>query len=228
MIIYTYKYRVNMRALSVGGTGSCPLNENLCCGTYIASRWRYIKVDKNHNFKSELMLFNNPKVLTASALLVAVSIVCGKLLAFNIGFILRFSFENMPIMLASMAFGSLIGGITAVAADLIGCLIVGYEINPLVTLGALVIGLISGFIFRITGKLPILVKVLVSVIPAHLVGSVLVKTVGLAKFYEIPFWNLVAWRGLNYVIIATLEILLLYYLFKSKSINSQLERIKQR
>lgn len=217
-----------MRALSVGGTGSCPLNENLSCGTHIASRWRYIKVDKNHSFKSELMLFNNPKVLTASALLVAISIVCGKLLAFNVGFILRFSFENMPIILASMAFGPLIGGITAVAADLIGCLIVGYEINPLVTAGALLIGLISGFMCRVTGKLPMPVRVILSVLPAHTVGSVLVKTFGLAKFYEMPFWTLVAWRGLNYAIIATLEILLLYYLFKSKSVNSQLERIKQR
>lgn len=227
MIIYTYKYRVNMRALSVGGTGSCPLNENLCCGTHIASRWRYFKVDKNHNFKSELMLFNNPKVLTASALLVAISIVCGKLLAFNVGFILRFSFENMPIMLASMAFGPMIGGLTAVAADLIGCLIVGYEINPLVTLGALLIGVISGLVYRLVRKLPTLAGVTITVIPTHIVGSVFVKTVGLAKFYEMPFWTLVAWRGLNYLIIATLEILLLYYLFKSKSVKSQLDRIKK-
>ena len=174
------------------------------------------------------MLFNNPKVLTASALLVAISIICGKLLAFNVGFILRFSFENMPIILASMAFGPLVGGITAVAADLIGCLIVGYEINPLVTAGALLIGLISGLMCRLTGKLPMPARVILSVLPAHTVGSVLVKTFGLAKFYEMPFWTLVAWRGLNYAIIATLEILLLYYLFKSKSVNSQLERIKQR
>ncbi len=173
------------------------------------------------------MLFNNPKVLTSSALLVAISIVCGKLLAFNVGFILRFSFENMPIMLASMAFGPLVGGVTAVAADLIGCLIVGYEINPLVTLGALLIGLISGFVYRLTSKLPTLVSVILSVLTTHIIGSVFVKTFGLAKFYEMPFWTLVAWRGLNYAIIATLEILLLYYLFKSKSVNSQLERIKQ-
>jgi len=217
-----------MRALSVGGTGSCPSNENLCCGTRIASRWRYIKVEKNYNFKRELLLFNNPKVLTASALLVAVSIVCGKLLAFNVGFILRFSFENMPIILASVAFGPLIGGVTAIAADLIGCLIVGYEINPLVTLGALLIGLISGSVYRICHRLPSLAKITLSVILSHTVGSVFIKTVGLSKFYDIPFWNLVAWRGLNYAIIAALEILLLYYLFKSKSVNSQLDKIKQR
>lgn len=173
------------------------------------------------------MLFNNPKVLTASALLVAISIVCGKLLAFNVGFILRFSFENMPIMLASMAFGPMIGGLTAVAADLIGCLIVGYEINPLVTLGALLIGVISGLVYRLVRKLPTLAGVIITVIPTHIVGSVFVKTVGLAKFYEMPFWTLVAWRGLNYLIIATLEILLLYYLFKSKSVKSQLDKIKK-
>ena len=174
------------------------------------------------------MLFNNPKVLTASALLVAISIVCGKLLAFNIGFILRFSFENMPIMLASIAFGPLIGGLTAVAADLIGCLIVGYEINPIVTVGALIIGVASGLIYRILGKLPTLGKVIISVTAAHLMGSVVVKTFGLAKFYDLQLWTLMAWRGLNYLIIATLEILLLYYLFRSKAFNSQLERIKRK
>ena len=50
-------------------------------------------------------ILDNPKVLTACALMVALSIVCGKLLAFNVGTILRFSFENLPILLASVAFG---------------------------------------------------------------------------------------------------------------------------
>ena len=185
-------------------------------------------MENNHNFKSELMLFKNPQVLTSCALLVAISIVCGKLLAFNIGFILRFSFENLPIILASIAFGPLIGVVTAVAADLIGCLIVAYEINPLVTLGAMLIGLISGLMYRITLKLPMPCSIVISVLSAHIIGSVIVKTFGLARFYELPLFTLMAWRGLNYAIIATLEILLLYYLLKSKSVSNQLEKIKRR
>ena len=185
--------------------------------------------EKNNNgIKEELGLFSNPKVLTSAALMVALSIVCGKLLAFNVGTILRFSFENLPIILASIAFGPFVGIFTGVCADLIGCLIVGYEINPLVTLGAALIGLVSGIVYRLCRKLPELAKIIISVTSAHAIGSVIVKTFGLSKFYEISFGLLLAWRTLNYVIIAVLEILLLYYVLKSKAVKGQLDRIKHK
>ena len=173
-------------------------------------------------------ILDNPKVLTACALMVALSIVCGKLIAFNVGTILRFSFENLPILLASVAFGPVLGIIVAVCADLIGCLIVGYEINPLVTLGAALIGLVGGVLFKALRRLPELARIIISVISAHLIGSVLVKTFGLSRFYEISFGMLLAWRSLNYVIIAALEILLLYYVLRSKAVKNQLDRIKRK
>ena len=184
-------------------------------------------MENNRKFKNELILFGNLKVMVSCALLVAISIVCGKLLAFNVGTVLRFSLENMPIILASIAFGPLIGGVTAVVADLIGCLIVGYEINPIVTLGAFCIGVISGAVYRLLGKLPSVVKSVLSVTIAHLVGSVVIKTFGLSKFYDMPFEILLLWRALNYLIIGVLEIIIIHYLLKSRSVTGQLERIKQ-
>ncbi|MBQ8393015.1 MAG: folate family ECF transporter S component [Clostridia bacterium] len=181
----------------------------------------------NGNFKKELLLFGNLKVMVACAFLVAISIVCGKLIAINVGTVLRFSFENMPILLSSIAFGPLIGGVTAVVADIIGCLIVGYEINPLVTLGAFAIGVLSGLIYRLLGKMPSLWKTVLSVIISHIVGSVIIKTFGLAKFYEIPLGLLFAWRGFNYAVIGILEIFILYYLLNSRAVAAQLERIKE-
>ena len=83
------------------------------------------------------------RVTVFSALLAAISIVCGKYLAFNMGDFLRFSFENLPIIFAGMAFGPLIGALVGVVADLVGCLLVGYAINPIITVGAAAIGLIS-------------------------------------------------------------------------------------
>ena len=186
-----------------------------------------IIVKNNGNFKKELLLFGNLKVMVACAFLVAISIVCGKLIAINVGTVLRFSFENMPILLSSIAFGPLIGGVTAVVADIIGCLIVGYEINPLVTLGAFAIGVLSGLIYRLLGKMPSLWKTVLSVIISHIVGSVIIKTFGLAKFYEIPLGLLFAWRGFNYAVIGILEIFILYYLLNSRAVAAQLERIKE-
>ena len=98
----------------------------------------------------------------------------------------------------------------------------------MVTLGAALIGLVSGVVYKLCRKLPELAKIIISVVSAHAIGSVIVKTFGLSRFYEISFGLLLAWRTLNYVIIAVLEILLLYYVLKSKAVKGQLDRIKHK
>ncbi len=60
---------------------------------------------------------------------------------------IRISFENLTILMAGIMFGPLVGMTVGICADVIGCIIVGYAINPLVTLGAASIGLISGSIY---------------------------------------------------------------------------------
>ena len=68
--------------------------------------------------------------LVVCAFLVALSIVCGKFLAIPVGEILRFSFENLPILFAGLAFGPVAGALVGVCADLLGCVLRGYAINP--------------------------------------------------------------------------------------------------
>ena len=69
-----------------------------------------------------LRLLGNTKVLTVSALLVAMSIVLGKMLAFNIGNSIRISFENLPLLMAGIFFGPFVGGAVAACADIVGCI----------------------------------------------------------------------------------------------------------
>lgn len=167
------------------------------------------------------------RVLSAAALLVAMSIVCGKYLAIRGGDILRFSFENLPILLAGMAFGPAVGVSVAVVADLLGCLLVGYAINPLVTLGAAAIGLLSGVLYRLLAKLPYGIRLGITVAASHFVGSAVIKTVGLAAFYSMPLWQLMLWRLLNYAIVGGLETVLLYIILKNKTIQSQLTALRR-
>lgn len=174
------------------------------------------------------ILFGSLRIMVATALLIAMSIVLGKYLAIRGGDIMRFSFENLPILLAGMAFGPLVGTVAAVAADLIGCLLVGYAINPLVTLGAAFIGLLGGLLYRLFGKLPMVLRVWLTVMIAHTVGSVLIKTVGLAVFYDMPLWQLFLWRLLNYAIVGDLEFLLLNSLLKNKNIQATLASLQRR
>lgn len=162
------------------------------------------------------------RVTVACSLLVALSIVCGKFLQFPIGGPLRFSLENLPILLSGMAFGPLAGVLVGTVADLIGCLVVGYAINPLVTLGAAAIGLVGGVIYRLAAKLPHGWRVTLAVAAAHLVGSVVIKTFGLAQFYTIPFGTLMLWRLFNYAVVGTAEGLLLVALLSNKTLRAML------
>lgn len=158
-------------------------------------------------------------VLACSALFVALSIICGKYLAIPFGNILRFSFENLPIILSGVLFGPLMGALVGALADLLGCILVGYAINPLVTAGAVAVGLLSGIIFRVTKKLPVGINLCLTVAVAHIVGSVVIKTFGLSVWYDIPLYELMLWRFFNYLIVGILEFLLLYAILRVKTIS---------
>ena len=168
------------------------------------------------------------RLVAALAMLSAISIICGKYLAIRGGDILRFSFENLPIILAGYAFGPISGVLVGVVADLIGCVMVGYTVNPIVTLGGAVIGAASGIcgILLKNTKLSPSLSVIIAVAVSHLLGSVLVKTFGLAAFYDLPLWALMLWRLLNYIIVGAIECLLIAVLLKNKEITHLILDIK--
>ena len=166
------------------------------------------------------------RTLAVCALFCAMSIVLGKYLAIRGGDILRFSFENLPVLLAGMWFGPLAGVAVGVVSDLLGCLMVGYTINPLITLGAAAIGLVGGLLFRVIPEKKVFLSTLVPVFTAHLVGSVLIKTCGLAAFYSMPFFVLMLWRLMNYAIVAAAETGLIWLLRKNRGVRSLVGRIR--
>ncbi len=166
------------------------------------------------------------RVMIAAALLTALSIVCGKYLAIRVGDILRFSFENLPILLAGIAFGPITGGIVGIVADLLGCILVGYTINPIITVGGALVGVLGGILYHLLKKMPETSRVVLTVALTHLVCSVGIKTCGLAVFYSMPIWQLMLWRGLNYLVIGVAEAVLLCALLKNKGVRSQLNLLR--
>ena len=162
--------------------------------------------------------------VTLSAL-AAIGIILGKFLAFNVTDFMRFSLENVTVIFAGIVFGPLLGAAIGAVQDLVGCLAVGYAINPIITLGAAAVGLVSGFIYKAARSLPLPVRIALSVFSAHALGSVLIKSVGLAVFYSLPFGVTVLWRILNYVIVGTAESVLLILLLKSKQLLAQINKI---
>ena len=170
----------------------------------------------------------NLRISVFCAFLTAFSIVFGKYLAINLGEVLRISFENLPIIFAGMAFGPIYGALTGLLSDLVGCMLVGYAVNPLVTCGAALVGLAAG-LYRLLisrmGGVSRLIPIALTVFASHLIGSVLVKTAGLAAYYEMPYIMLFLWRSLNYLLVGAFECTLLFLLFKNSRIKSEIKKL---
>lgn len=169
----------------------------------------------------------NLKITASLAMLAAISIVLGKYLAIPVGEIMRFSLESMPIIFAGIAFGPLAGGLCGLVADLVGCLLRGYDINIAVSLGAMVIGVISGampIVLRAVGikKLPMTI---ITVAVAHIIGSMLIKTLGLASYYEMPFYLVFLWRVLNYIIVGALDCTVVHILLNNRGIRMEIKKL---
>ena len=176
-------------------------------------------------------IFGSLQGLCFAAILSAMSLILGKFLQIPNPFqeFIRISFENLPIIIGGFALGPIGGALIGIVADLIGCVLYGYSINPIITLGAAAIGLISGFISNYVIKKPLVLKVILSTALAHTVGSVLIKSYGLAVWYlakyELGFWEFVLWRLLNYAIVGAAECVIIYLLFKNKAFSHQIERM---
>ena len=99
------------------------------------------------------------KIPVTLAALGAIGIILGKFLAFNVTEFMRFSLENTTIIFAGIVFGPILGAAVGAVQDLVGCIAVGYAINPIITLGCAVVGLISGAAFKLFRKIPLTVRV---------------------------------------------------------------------
>ena len=165
------------------------------------------------------------KIPVTLSVLSAIGIILGKFLAFNVTEFMRFSLENITIIFAGIVFGPALGAAVGAVQDLVGCLAVGYAINPIITLGCASIGAISGVVFAAFKKLGTTFRISLSVSFSHLVGSVIIKSLGLSIFYSLPFFVTAAWRVLNYIIVGTTEVILLCLLLKSKQLLAQINKI---
>ena len=190
---------------------------------------------KSENYEKQplraggIALFGNLRVMVVAALLSALSIVLGKYLAINLSETVRLSFENLSVILAGLLFGPIVGGTVGAVADLVGCVLVGFAINPIITAGAVLIGAVSGLVGqRITARYGMeklgTWRIWLPVYAAHIVGSMVVKTVGMMVYYGTPPAIFLV-RIPLYLVIGLLEGYLLMLLFRSKTFVGELGRI---
>ena len=171
-------------------------------------------------------VFSGVRSIPFAAMLAAMSVVigifCKSFLNFGNG-LFRITFENLPIIMSGILFGPIIGGIVGVVSDMISYFLTaqGYPPNWIVTVGAFLVGVLSGLISHYVLKKRSSFQIICSAGLAHLVGSMIVKPIGLYQFYG---W-FVLWRIPLYLIIAPLEIFILCQLFGRKSFSNFLEKL---
>lgn len=168
------------------------------------------------------------------AMLAAAGIVLGKFLQIPIGNSIRISFENLPTLFAGVVFGPVCGAAVGLVEDLVGSILAGYDINPLITLGAASIGAVSGTVAlavkKITGEAQLrqYVHVVCAVFPAHLVGSVLIKSAALRIAYATPFAVLALRVPIYLVANVAAESAIIAVLLGSAAVRGALQRLTLR
>lgn len=167
--------------------------------------------------------------LTLAAMMTAISvvigIVCKNFLNFGSG-LFRITFENLPIILSGIVLGPVAGGTVGIASDLISYLLSSqaYPPNLIVTAGAASVGIVSGLVAKFIVRKRGAVQIIVSGALAHVVGSMIIKPIGLYQFYGL----LVLWRVPMYLVIAPLEILLLCLLLRRSAVARTFYAIEER
>ena len=139
---------------------------------------------------------NNPsktsvRTLVMLALLAAMSIVFSRVLSISTGFV-RFNLGSLPVLLAAVLFGPWAGFAVGAVADMIGGVLAGYAINPLITLGAASIGLVGGLGWQKLSHLRTGNRLWCSVLAAHFVGSMVIDSLALHIFYGYAWAVLIA------------------------------------
>ena len=157
-----------------------------------------------------------------TALSVVIGLVCKTYLTFGA---IRITFENLPVVLSGVLLGPVYGAVVGAASDLISAPLSGFGINPVITLGAATVGFVGGLVFKCLPKRAKFISSLASVMSAHIVGSMIVKSLGLLM-YAYPLQT-IFFRVPLYAAIGLAESYLVFCILKNKAISQFSEEVKR-
>ena len=157
------------------------------------------------------------KVLVMSGLLAAMNIILGKFFQITPTESMRFSIGALPVIFGGMVFGPVMGGCIGLTGDLVGCLVTMMSINPIIAAGSAMIGVTAG-LFKINKNQKYgFVFCFVAAISAHIVGSMIIKSIGMHVYYGTPF-SVLALRIPVYTVNSLVEAFLVTVLLSRKEI----------
>jgi len=156
------------------------------------------------------------KTLTCCALLAALGVVLARLIVPMPNEFTRFSIEAVPTVLAGILFGPVAGALVGFVADLVGCLFSPYGYNPIFCVPPILYGLCGGLFRMFLAKKASFPRLLLTLAPAIVFGSVLYQSWALDYMYGQGFWVLLSARGIQFAVTMVVDAVILHLLFKSK------------
>lgn len=162
------------------------------------------------------------KTLAYCAMLTALSVVFARLIGLMPSESVRFSIEAVPIFLAGMLFGPLLGGCVGFAADFIGCLFSPYGYNPIFCIPPILYGVFAGLLRPLLRRQVSLWRLAIVWILPVVLGSLLYQSTALAYMYykDGPFFQgfiyYLSTRTVQFAITYAADVVVTYLIFKAK------------
>lgn len=159
--------------------------------------------------------------LAVLAMLTAVSVVLGIICKnlFTVAVYYRFTVENIGVIFAGIFFGPAAGALVGLASDAVSCVLsTNPAINPIISLGAVSVGAVSGLISRFVIREHTDRQFIVSAAAAHLIGQVAVKSVGKIVYYGMPWYGIFIGLALS-ALACAVEVAVIRILWRNREIN---------
>lgn len=148
---------------------------------------------------------------------IALEIILERMFAINAGDFIRLSFGKICVILVGMWFGPLAGALTGGISDIIGALMQGYGVNPLITLSAVTWGVIPA-IARVFMKGSTAKKLgifAVSMVITSALCNLVITPLGLVMYYGTDYRAIIGLRVIQFAIATPIYIILTWILYSS-------------
>jgi ECF transporter S component (folate family) len=165
------------------------------------------------------------KTMAYCAMLTALSVVFARLMGLMPNESMRFSIEAVPIFLAGMLFGPVLGGCVGFAADFIGCLFSPFGYNPIFCIPPILYGVAAGLLRPMLRKQVSILRLAIAFLLPVVIGSLLYQSATLAYMYykDGPFLQgflyYLTTRSVQFAITLVADVTVIYLLLKSKLLD---------
>lgn len=159
-----------------------------------------------------------------AAVSVIIGTVCKQYLTFGA---VRVTFENLTVIMAGIFLGPFWGAAVGITSDLITCVTADQpSINPLITLGAASVGLVSGIMSKVIKNKKGFLSLFLCVLPAHIIGNMIIKSLALMYYYYGMNPVILFTRAPLYLCIAVVETIIISIITKNKYIKRELMELE--